>query len=119
MLYEDDLLACFFEIKPRQVGHTIILLREHYHDMSFIPDDVCAAVYVFAKKVMNVLKEVLHVERVYLCTMCDTKANHFHVQLIPRHPDTIHGSVNFVKERMDYVENKTHISMIREKLKND
>ena len=117
MLYEDDLLECFFEVKPRSVGHTIILLREHYQDMSFIPDEVCAAVYVFAKKVMNVLKEVLNVERVYLCTMCDTPANHFHVQLIPRHPDTPNGSINFVKERMDYVENKNHLNLIREKLK--
>jgi diadenosine tetraphosphate (Ap4A) HIT family hydrolase len=117
MLYADDLLECFFEIKPRSVGHTIILLKEHYHDMSQIPDDICATVYIFAKKVMNVLKEVLGVERVYLCTMCDGPVNHFHIQLIPRHQNTPIGSKNFVKERMIYEENISYLYTIREKLK--
>jgi len=117
LLYEDDLLECFFEARPRSVGHTIILLKAHVHDMSLLPDDVCSAVYVFAKKAMIVLKEVLGVERVYLCTMCDGKMNHFHVQLIPRHPETPIGSKNFVKERMAYTENPGHINAIREKLK--
>jgi len=58
MLYEDDILYCFFEERPRSVGHTIILVKAHYHDMSHIPDEVCTAVYLFAKKVMNVLKAV-------------------------------------------------------------
>lgn len=119
MLYEDDLLECFFEIRPRAAGHTIILSKTHWQDMSFVPDDECAAIYVFAKKAMNVLKEVLGVERVYLCTMCDTPANHFHIQLIPRHPNAPNGSVNFVKERGEYVESKAHINLIREKLKSE
>jgi len=118
ILYEDDFLECFFELKPRSVGHTIILLKEHYHDMSQVPDEVCASVYIFAKKVMNVLKDVLGVERVYLCTMCDGDVNHFHIQLIPRHPNTPIGSKNFVKDRMEYEENLEYINAIRERLKN-
>jgi len=116
MLYEDDLLECFFEARPRSVGHTIILLKEHYHDMSQLPDETCAAVYLFAKKAMNVLKEVLGVERVYLCTMCDGAVNHFHIQLIPRHPNTPIGSKNFVKSRTEYAANPKYIDTIREKL---
>ena len=48
LLYQDELLECFFEEKPRSVGHTIILLKDHYHDMSQTPDEVCSAVYIFA-----------------------------------------------------------------------
>ena len=117
MLYEDDMLYCFFEEKPRAVGHTIILLKDHYQDMSEISDEVCTVVYVFAKKVMNVLKDVLGVERVYLCTMCDGKVNHFHVQLIPRHPNTPIGSKNFINERKSYIENREQINEVRSKLK--
>ncbi|MDR2687303.1 MAG: HIT family protein [Oscillospiraceae bacterium] len=119
MLYEDDLLECFFEARPRSAGHTIILLKEHYHDMAQLPDEACAAVYLFAKKAMNALKEVLGVERVYLCTMCDGKANHFHVQLIPRHPGAPIGSRNFVKDRTEYAANPEHIEAIREILKKE
>ena len=119
LLYEDDILYCFFEERPRSVGHTIILLKEHYHDMLNISDKICAEVYIFAKKVMNCLKEVLNVDRVYLCTMCDGKVNHFHLQLIPRHPNTSIGSKKFVNERMVYTESKRHINELRKKLKGD
>lgn len=87
MLYEDKWLYCFFEEKPRSIGHTIILLKQHYEDMTYIPDEVCKEVYTFAKKTMSALKDVLVVEKVYLCTMCDGAINHFHLQLIPRHWD--------------------------------
>ena len=117
MLYEDDLLECFLEARPRSVGHTIILLKDHYEDMSLLPDDVCAAVFAFAKKAMNVLKEVLGVEKVYLCTMCDGKVNHFHVQLIPRHKGTPIGSRNFVKERTELAVDRKMVEKIRQLLR--
>lgn len=53
--------------------------------MMEIPDDLCKEIFVFAKKTMNVLKEVYAAESVYLCTMCDGPMNHFHIQLIPRY----------------------------------
>ena len=115
-LYEDDILFCFFADDPRSVGHTIILLKNHYEDMSFVSDDLCAYVFTFAKKVMNILKDVLAVEKVYLCTMCDGKPNHFHVQLIPRHPDAEIGSTNFIKARMSYIKNEVVLQSMREKL---
>jgi diadenosine tetraphosphate (Ap4A) HIT family hydrolase len=117
LLYEDNLLVCFLESRPRSKGHTIILVKEHYQDMSYLPDDVCSKTFLFAKKMMNILKETLGVERVYLCTMCDGEPNHFHIQLIPRHPDTEIGSKNFVKERQEYVEDLELIKNIRKKIK--
>ena len=99
LIFEDDLLYCFGEEKPRAIGHTILLIQEHYSDMSYVPDEICGVVFIAAKKLMNALKDVLNVERVYLCTMCDGPANHFHVPLIPRYPDEKIGSANFVKER--------------------
>mgnify|MGYP001809864209 FL=1 len=118
LLYEDDLLMCFFESKPRSKGHTIILVKEHYQDMSFLSDDVCSKTYIFAKKIMNILKEVMNAERVYLCTMCDGKPNHFHLQLIPRFEGTKIGSTNFVKERQDYIEDLELINDMKNKIKN-
>ena len=67
---------------------------------------------------MNVLKEVYECEIVYLCTMCDGSMNHFHVQLIPRYIDEKRGSKNFVKPRIEYVEDKEKINEIRKKMNN-
>lgn len=117
MLYENELFECFLVGNPRAKGHTAISSKKHYKDMMEIPDDLCKEVYVFAKKVMNILKEVYSSESVYLCTMCDGPMNHFHVQLIPRYENEKRGSKNFVKERQDYIEDKEKIEKIRELLK--
>jgi len=117
MLYENELFECFLVGNPRAEGHTTISSKKHYKDMMEIPDELCREVYVFAKKVMNILKEVYSSESVYLCTMCDGPMNHFHIQLIPRYGYEKRGSKNFVKERKDYIEDKDKIQKIRELLK--
>ncbi len=117
LIYEDEVLYCFLEEKPRAIGHTIILIKEHYNDMSYISDEICQHAFIVAKKLMNNLKEVLSVERVYLCTMCDGPVNHFHLQLIPRYPNEKIGSTNFVKERKSYVKDINILNQLRQKMK--
>ena len=118
MLYENDLFECFLVGNPRAEGHTVISSKKHYKDMMAIPDDLCAEVFIFAKKVMNVLKRVYQAESVYLCTMCDGPMNHFHIQLIPRYSYERRGPKNFVKPRKEYVEDKEKIANIRKLLSN-
>lgn len=113
MLFENDSFECFLCGNPRAVGHTIISSKMHYKDMMEIPDNLCHEIYIFAKKVMQVLKKIYNAESVYLCTMCDGPMNHFHIQLIPRYSFEKRGSKNFVKERKEYVEDKDKILKIR------
>ena len=81
--------------------------------MMEIDDDTCKDVFVLAKKIMKLIKEIYESESVYLCTMCDGPMNHFHVQLIPRYSFEKRGSKNFVKPRFDYVEDKEKINKLR------
>lgn len=117
MLYENNLFECFLVGNPRADGHTIISSKKHYKDMLEIPDDLCKEIFIFAKRIMIILKEVYSAESIYLCTMCDGLMNHFHVQLIPRYSFEQRGSKNFVKERKQYIEDKEKIMKIRELLK--
>ena len=71
--------------------------------MSEAPDVLNEKMIRFAKRFMNILKEVYQCERVYLCTMCDGANNHYHIQLIPRYSFEKRGSGNFVKPRKAYV----------------
>jgi diadenosine tetraphosphate (Ap4A) HIT family hydrolase len=48
--------------------------------------------------------------------MCDGPMNHFHVQLIPRYSYEKRGSKNFIKERIEYKEDKEKIKTLRKKL---
>ena len=116
-LYENDLFTCVLIGGPRAPGHACIISREHYKDMMDIPDDLCTAVYLFAKKAMNALKQVDGAESVYLCTMCDGPMNHFHVQLIPRYKHEKRGSKNFVKPRSEYIHDPERVEALRQLLR--
>lgn len=100
IFYEDDLLSCFLESFPRNPGHTIILVKSHFEDISELPLDITAKVFTVIHAAITSLKSVIPAEKVYLCTMCDGKRNHLHFQLIPRLAgDKVTGSQLFVKER--------------------
>lgn len=116
-LYENELFSCVLIGAPRAPGHCAIISKDHYKDMMDLPDDLCAAVYLFAKKAMNAVKAVYGAESVYLCTMCDGPMNHFHVQLIPRYGFEKRGSKNFVKPRKDYIHDPEKIEKLRQLLR--
>lgn len=116
LVYEDDLIECFLVGNPRAKGHMAISSVKHYKDMMDIDDDLCDYVFKFAKKSMNIIKEIYKSESVYLCTMCDGPMNHFHIQLIPRYKEEKRGSTNFVKERQEYVFDKEKFLELKERL---
>lgn len=117
MLYEHALFTCQLIDGPRALGHCCIISKAHYKDMTEIPDDLCAEVYLFAKRAMQALKQVYGCRSVYLCTMCDGPMNHFHVQLIPRFAQEQRGSRNFVKPRQEYIHDPEKINLLRELLR--
>ncbi len=116
MLYEDEDFECFLVGNPRANGHVAISTKVHYKDMMDISDEICIKIFLLAKKVMNIIKEVYVSESVYLCTMCDGPMNHFHIQLIPRYSFEKRGSKNFVKPRFEYIEDKEKIASVRKKI---
>ena len=116
MIFENDKFECFLVSKPRANGHVAISTKKHFKDMMDIDDQTCEEVFLLAKKLMNLLKEVYSAESVYLCTMCDGPMNHFHLQLIPRYSYEKRGSKNFVKPRFDYIEDKEKLNELRKKM---
>ena len=103
LFYEDGDIECFLVKNPRAAGHACISSVAHYHDMSEAPDVLNEKIVRFASRLMKIIREVYGCERVYLCTMCDGPANHYHVQLIPRYSYEKRGSTNFTKSRGVYV----------------
>ena len=101
LLFENDLFECFLVSNPRADGHVVISTKKHYKDMMEIPDELCSDIFIFAKKLMNILKSVYDSESVYLCTMCDGPMNHFHLQLIPRYNFEKRACNNFAKRGKD------------------
>lgn len=115
-IYENGDFECFLVGNPRSEGHIAISSIKHYKDMMEIPDYLCQEIFVFSKRLMNIMKEIYRCESVYLCTMCDGPMNHFHVQLIPRYSNEERGSKNFVKSRKEYVHKEDIIIELHKKL---
>ena len=116
LLYEDEDIECFFVGNPRADGHMCIATIKHYHDMSEAPDSVNEKIIRFAKRLMNIIKEVYQCECVYMCTMCDGLNNHYHIQLIPRYSFEKRGSKNFVKSRKEYVHDENKFNAVKRQI---
>lgn len=116
LLYIDDEIECFFVGNPRAEGHMCISSIEHYHDLSEAPDYINEKIIRFAKEFMLIIKDVFNCERVYMCTMCDGKNNHYHIQLIPRYGYEKRGSCNFVKERKEYKYNPEKFNAVKNRI---
>lgn len=117
LLYNDEDIECFFVGNPRAKGHMCISSIPHYHDMSEAPDCLNEKIIRFAKQFMIIIKQVFECERVYMCTMCDGPNNHYHIQLLPRYSFEKRGSLNFVRERQDYVYDEEKLLKVRALIK--
>lgn len=98
--YDTDLLTCLLDAYPRSLGHTIVLIKPHFEDLSRLPEHLHACVYQIIHITIQALKDVTGAPKIYLCTMCDGPRNHLHYQLIPRlTDDDVTGSRVFVRQR--------------------
>lgn len=113
LIYIDDDIECFFVGNPRAEGHMCISTIDHYHDMSEAPDYINEKIVRYAKRFMQIIRDVFGCERVYMCTMCDGPNNHYHVQLIPRYAHEKRGSSNFVKPRSTYKLDKDKLEKVK------
>ena len=117
LIYEDEDIECFFVGNPRADGHMCISTITHYHDMSEAPDALNEKIIRFSKQFMIIIKQVFKCERVYICSMCDGPANHYHVQFIPRYDFEKRGSCNFVKQRKAYVFDEAKFNAVKKMIK--
>ena len=100
-------MRCQFEKYPRATGHTIIVSKEHYEDISEMPLELGTHILKISDAIIKLHKEIIGAEKVYMCTICDGKRNHLHFQLLPRLKGETIGYINFVREEgiiMDYHE---------------
>ena len=88
-LYEDDNFRVILDISPASKGHAIILPKNHADNLFELSDEDASKIFVVAKKVASVMKEIL------LCDGLNVLQNngeaagqsvfHLHVHLIPRY----------------------------------
>lgn len=113
VLYEDDFFRVVLEYRPRKSGHTVIIVKRHYEDISDMPVELAQPLFTVMHKVILALKMVLKAEKVYVLTMCDNGKNHLTFQLLPRYKGEPAGSKVFTSPRHRLKTNSKVISALR------
>lgn len=88
-IYEDDMFNVILDNGPANLGHALILPKDHYANIFEIPEETLAGAMVLAKKVAQQLKDKLECDGVNLVQNNGAAAgqtvDHFHLHVIPRY----------------------------------
>ena len=93
-VYEDDRFIAFLDINPVNLGHTLIIPREHYANFSETPDEVLSEMTKLAKKIAPAMLAAMAAPAYNVTFNVGAEAgqavHHVHMHLIPRHKDDGH-----------------------------
>jgi len=88
ILFEDDVVMAFMDIRPLTEGHVLAIPKAHYVDIFDIPGKELAAVHILTKTIANAVKRVTSADGISIIEQNGKAAGqdifHLHVHLIPR-----------------------------------
>ncbi|MHB8904268.1 MAG: HIT family protein [Patescibacteria group bacterium] len=92
-VYEDEKTLAFLDIKPINPGHTLIIPKNHYANLSEIPEIELADLIIKVKKIAALLKEKLGFTDYTISEnngpLAGQSVSHFHFHIIPRFANDI------------------------------
>ncbi len=88
IIYEGDSVLAFMDLHPANVGHTLVVPREHWETIYDIPEKVLADLFAVVKRVSVAVKKAVGAEGISILQFNERAAGqsvrHFHVHVIPR-----------------------------------
>ena len=91
VVYENGKVLAFLDINPINRGHTLIVSKKHYENISEITEDCLRDVVVVAKKIAGAMEIGLGAEGINILHASGKAAQqsvfHFHIHLVPRYRD--------------------------------
>ena len=88
IIYENDRVLAFMDLHPANVGHTLVVPREHWETIYDIPEKVLADLFAVVKRVSVAVKKTVSAEGISILQFNERAAGqsvkHFHVHVVPR-----------------------------------
>ncbi len=88
VVYEDERIMAFMDIRPVSEGHTLIIPKKHFVDVFDTPNDELAAMYVLSKRIALAVKKATGADGITIVQQNGEAAGqdifHIHVHIIPR-----------------------------------
>ena len=97
-IYEDEDVLAILDISQATKGHTLVLPKKHFSDLTEIEDYEYLKVMSVAKDLAKIIKKTFNASGINLLNNCGEVAGqtvrHFHVHIIPRY-DNNDIEINF------------------------
>lgn len=101
-IYENDMVLCFLDINPLSSGHTLIIPKKHFKDISDIDSKYLSSINDATKYVYNLLMSKLGPDGIRIVQnngICQ-EIKHYHVHLIPVYNDMLDMDVEEVYNKI-------------------
>ena len=88
-IYEDEDFRVILDLGPATKGHALILPKQHFADITQMPEELTAKAFVLAKTIVTFMKGALPSDGYNIVQNNGEAAGqtvfHFHIHLIPRY----------------------------------
>lgn len=88
LVYEDENVLAFLDIRPLSEGHILVIPKEHYVTIFEAPEELIAQIHRIVKRVAVAVKEVTRADGISIIQQNGKAAGqeifHLHVHVIPR-----------------------------------
>lgn len=101
-IYENDMVLCFLDINPLSSGHTLIIPKKHFKDISDIDSKYLSSINDATKYVYNLLMSKLGPDGIRIVQnngICQ-EIKHYHVHLIPVYNDMLDMDIEDVYNKI-------------------
>ena len=87
VVYEDDIVKVFLDIRPTTNGDSLIVPKKHFKDFLEVDDETMKHINDVIKKLYPIYTEKLKCQGLTICHNTDygQEIKHFHVHFIPRY----------------------------------
>ncbi len=114
IIYEDETVMAFLDIRPLNEGHTLVIPKQHYVDIFDTPEEVVTQIYKAAKQVSLAVKKAINSDGITIIQQNGKAAGqdifHIHVHVVPRFEGQKLPSFSSLKEveraKLDVTANK-------------
>jgi len=88
VVYEDSNVLAFMDLHPANVGHTLVVPKEHWETLYDIPEEVLSELFAVVKRISVAVKKAVGAEGISILQFNGRAAGqsvmHLHVHVIPR-----------------------------------
>ncbi len=88
IIYEDEAVIVFVDIRPLNIGHTLVIPKAHYLDIFDTPQELLSRIHKVSKQIALAVKKATNADGISIIQQNGKAAGqdifHLHVHVIPR-----------------------------------